>query len=265
MRKKLRPILIFTSKYSSNSSMNRIGVDNTKILMEKAIFSEGGLGIDEDAGLIIENENYVPACEKIRGFIQSLDRENDICLFYFCGHGYPDYNVETVYLAMTDTTEQNWDTCGYNAKQIISLIKSVQLKHYIIILDCCHSGFLCDMGENKQETHINIGEYINATGSVYIASTTANDLCNQICIEGKYYIPFSYHLANAFMGNYTSTESVLSIESIYETIESKLSEMNYITESIIQCKGKLATMPLFHVKKKMVFDLILLNFLIFSL
>lgn len=246
---KIRPFLIFTSKYISDSSLNRDGVSNTKEVVEKAFFSLEGLNIPIDDGIIIENEKYVPICEKIRNFIYSLNRENDIYLFYFCGHGYPDYNEETVYLAMTDTTPQNFNTCGYNVKQIVALLKSVQVKHYIIILDCCHSGFLCEMGEAFRDVPIDINKHMNNPGAVYISSTTADDVCSQTCIDGKYYIPFSYYLAKTFLGCYTEKTEVLSLSDIVNLVNVRLDEMKYNTRSIIQSKSEFAKVPLFLVGK----------------
>lgn len=248
-RLKLRPILIFTGKYSSDASLNREGVKNTADIMKRAVFSDAGLNIPIEDGMIIEDENYVPVCEKINDFIQSLDNENDICLFYFCGHGFAEYEKEAVYLAMTDTTKTNWTTCGYDARRIIALIKASDIKHYIVILDCCHSGFLCGMGENEQEKIINIGEYEGAEGAVYIASTQADDMCNQICIENKYYVPFSYFLANAFMGNINSISNIFSIQEIFKLVCEKLNEIeNYNTKCEIQCKNDFGNLPLFYIK-----------------
>lgn len=248
-RLKLRPILIFTSRYTSDPSLNREGVKNTAKLMKKAVFSDAGLNIPEEEGLVIENENYVPACDKISHFIQSLDNKNDICLFYFCGHGFPEYEKETVYLALTDTTKNNWDTCGYNARRIITQIKTSDIKHYIIILDCCHSGFLCGMGENEHEKIINIGEYDRAEGAVYISSTQADDICNQICIDNEYFVPFSYYLANVLLGNIKSDSNILSAINLFELVQKALNDMKeYNTKCEIQCKNNLGNLPLFNIK-----------------
>lgn len=248
---KLRPLLIFSGTYSSDSSLNREGVNNIASLMKKAIFSNEGINIPEENGLIIENELYVPACDKINNFIKHIDNENDVCLFYFCGHGFPDYEKDTVYLALADTTKNNWDTCGYDARRIIKIIKSADIKNYIIILDCCHSGFLCGMGDEEQGGLINIGEYKDADGAVYIASALADDLCNQMCIDNKYYVPFSYYLANIFLGKVrtNSFSNTLSIKEIYEVISEKLNGIReYNTKCEIQCKNDLGNTPLFTIK-----------------
>lgn len=248
-RLKLRPILIFTSKYSSDVSLNREGVKNTADIMKRAVFSDEGLNIPKEDGMIIENENYVPVCGKISEFIQSLHNENDICLFYFCGHGFAEYDKDAVYLAMTDTTKTNWDSCAYDVRRVIALLKASDIKHYIIILDCCHSGFLCGMGENDREKNINIGEYDGAEGAVYIASARADDICTQVCIENKYYVPFSYYLANVFLGKYDSYSNIYSIQKAYEMVCTKLKEMDdYNTKCEIQCKNDFCNFPLFHVK-----------------
>ncbi len=246
---RLRPILVFTSQYQSDKSLNRSGVDNTKELMEIAFFSKDGLNIPKEDGLIVFNDTYVSACDKIQDFILSANCENDILMFYFCGHGFADYINENVYLAMSDTNKSNWQNCGYNARNLVKLIKSAKIKHYIIVLDCCHSGFLCDMGDNEENRPINICQNENSEGAIYIASAMAEDVCYQTYIDDKYYVPFSYHFANALKGIYSSNLYKISLSKVYEQVCKKLNESNYNTKSIIQNKGDFVNIPIFEINK----------------
>lgn len=258
---KIRPLLVFTSKYESDSSLDRIGVENTRELLEKAIFTKDGLNIPNDNGIVLNNETYVRACDLINNFIQSIDGNNEICFFYFCGHGFPDYHNENLYLAMSDTTTTNWNTCGYDIKSIISLIKLNRLKNYIIILDCCHSGFLCNMGNHINNLPpIDIEHNDESEGAVYIASSMADDVCNQICIDSKYYIPFSYHLAKSLLGEYSTTLSSVSISEIYNIIKGILDKTNYVSKTIMQARGNLDKMPLFTIKQSTDINIYNFNF-----
>lgn len=219
---KLKPLLIFSGIYDSDKKLDREGVVNTSKIMKQAIFSKSGLNIKDNDGMIIEHQKYVPACEMISDYICRLNGDNDVALIYYCGHGFPMYSENTVYLAFADTTEENWQTCAFDSKLLIAKLVAKNIKRYIIIFDCCHSGFLCDMGENDE---IDISKYKIGDGGVCIASTRAEDACRQLIINEKYFIPFSYYLAQVLLGETEICSGELSIKEIYLIIKNKLEGM----------------------------------------
>lgn len=249
---RLRPLLIFTGKYSDDSILDREGVANTATLMKTAFFSKRGLNIPEENGCVIENDKFVPANEKIREFISNLNSEEDIAFIYFCGHGYPDYKRSSVVLTMSDTTSNNWLFCGIPHRDLIELLKQHSVKNYIIVLDCCNSGFLCDMGNQSTNSIFMLpeGEETDGDeetdGAVYISSTHRDDTTAQTIIEGKYYIPFSYYFANALLGTDDFSENDFSIQQVYDYVKKQLDKNpKYLSQSMIQTRGKINIAKIF--------------------
>lgn len=191
----LRPILMFTGNYSSDPDFNRIGVKNTFSLMKQAFFTSNGLNLQEKDSCIIEDMPYIKAYGKLQDYIESLTSK-DIVLFYFCGHGFPDYKNNTVILSTTDTTKKNKDKCGIKHIDLIELLKNNGISKYIIIFDCCQAGFLCGMGDENVDASFDINKIDKSIqNAVYISSTLRDEQTIQKEIEGKFYIPFSYHFA----------------------------------------------------------------------
>lgn len=249
---RLRPLLIFTGEYSTEKDLNRIGVANTAELLKKAYFDRRYLGIPFKDGKVIENDNYVSSCNTISSFLQSINPANDVVLIHYCGHGFPNVKNESVVLAMSDTNSRNWTTCGLDVHVLIDMVKENSIKHYIIILDCCHSGYLCDMGDNSSCSSTTIDFGPDTESAVYIASTEDDDICNQICIDNNYYLPFSYYFAQyllEFFENNQNTSCSLSINQLYEYVNQKLETIKqYPHKCNIQHKAKLGDYPLFKLQ-----------------
>lgn len=242
----LRPLLIFTGKYPDDSSLDREGVANTANLMKTAFFTKLGLNIPEESGCVIEDDKFVPANGRIRDFISSLNTEKDLALIYFCGHGFPDYKHNSVVLSMSDTTSRNWPYCGIRHDNLIEILKQCSIKNYIIILDCCNSGFLCGMGDESTDTMFMLPEDENAEGVVYISSTQRDDITLQTKIEDKYYIPFSYYFAKVLLGADETLGAELSIQQIYNSVKKSLDNTpNYFSRCAIQSKGDINNAKLF--------------------
>lgn len=244
----LRPLLIFTGKYPNDISLDREGVANTAILMKSAFFTKRGLDIPEENGCIIENDEFVSANERIQDFVLSLNPEKDLALIYFCGHGFPDYRHNAVVLSMSDTTSKNWTYCGIRHSNLIETLKQHSIKNYIIILDCCNGGFLCDMGDESVNPMFMLPEDENAEGVIYISSTQRDEFTRQIKFENKYYIPFSYFFAKILLGADEILGTELSIQEVYNSIKKSLDNIpNYLSRCVMQSKGNLIDAKIFKI------------------
>jgi len=236
----LRPLLIFTGKYPDDPSLDREGVANTATLMKTAFFTKRGLNISEENSCIIEDDKFVSANGRIQDYISSLNSDKDLALIYFCGHGFPDYNRNSVILSMSDTTSRNWKYCGIPHSSLIEMFKQYSIKNYIIILDCCNGGFLCGMGDENVNSMFMLTEDENAEGAVYISSTQREDITIQTKFDGKYYIPFSYYFARILLGADESVDAELSIMQIYNRVKKNLeSNPEYPSQCVIQSKGSI--------------------------
>lgn len=236
----IRPLLMFTGKHPNDSTLDREGVVNTGNLLKTAFFTKRGLNLPEENGCIVENDNYVSASGKIQEFISDLNPDKDIALIYFCGHGFPDYKRKSVVLATSDTTSKNWHYCGIQHSNIVEWLKQYAIKNYIIVLDCCNSGFLCGMGDKSSEVVFKLTENESAEGAVYISSTQKEDITVQMKIDDKYHIPFSYYFAKVLLGIDEALGAEFSIQQIYEHVEKYLEKHeDYPSRCEIQSKGEI--------------------------
>lgn len=79
---------------------------------------------------------------KIRKEIKELFiGEDDVALLYFSGHGFDDENDGII--VSYDYEEDDW---GIKMSEILEIANKSKIKHKVIILDCCHSGFLGNHG-----------------------------------------------------------------------------------------------------------------------
>lgn len=234
----LRSILMFTGKYKNDPVLDREGVFNSLMLIKQALFTNAGLNLDENDSCIIEDRDYVQAWNDLKKYIKSVST-NDIILFYFCGHGFPDYKNNAVVLSTSDTTSDNWDVCGIRHTKLIEIFKQNGVKNYIIIFDCCQGGFLCGMGDSKIDSVFKLDA--NDSGisdAVYISSTMKEQNTLQKKFGDKYYIPFSYFFAKYILEDSKSISKEFSIHDIYESVSSKLrADETYPAICIEQKKG----------------------------
>ena len=244
----LRPILMFTGTYSSDSSLNRVGVKNTFSLMKQAFFTSNGLNLQEKDSCLIADMPYVKAYEKLQDYVESLT-SSDIVFFYFCGHGFPDYKNNTVILSTTDTTIKNKDRCGIKHIDLLELLKNNGISRYIIVFDCCQAGFLCGMGDESIDASFDIKNIDKSIqNAVYISSTLRDEKTIQKEIDGKFYIPFSYHFATYILNRPKVTDLELSIHEIFDAVDKKLkNDSEYPATCTSQQRGTLWDEKIFEI------------------
>lgn len=241
----LRPILMFTGNYLNEPSLNRPGVKNTLSLMKQAFFTSNGLNLLEKDSCIIEDMPYADAQNKLIDYIDSLSN-TDIVFFYFCGHGFPDYRNNNVILATSDTTTKNKNHIGIKHKELIDMLKEHGVTKYIIVFDCCNAGFLCGMGDAEIDSSFVIDS--NIPNVVYISSTLRDERTNQREIDGKLYIPFSYHFAQVILKCPQEVHYEFSIHDIYKAVDRILkSDEDYQASCTSQQCGNLWDAKIFEI------------------
>ena len=125
----IRPFMVFNGEYE-DMKMNRDGVINTSKLMEETLFHTNNLHYDKNKAVVINNGRRTDVFRKLRQFAGSIDVENEMLLFYFCGHGCPDYVNNKLYLAMKDTDFDYVSDNGIAADAINEIIANYHIKYY---------------------------------------------------------------------------------------------------------------------------------------
>lgn len=76
-----------------------------------------------------------------KGIKELFSDEADVALLYFSGHGFDDENDGVI--VSYDYEEDDW---GIKMSEILEIANKSKARHKIIILDCCHSGFMGNHG-----------------------------------------------------------------------------------------------------------------------
>jgi len=75
---------------------------------------------------------------KLKGIIRDcFSGDENIALFYFSGHGYVD--ATGGYIVTPDFGEDDW---GVSMVEILEIVNRSKCRNKVVILDCCHSGFM---------------------------------------------------------------------------------------------------------------------------
>ena len=81
--------------------------------------------------------------------IDCFSGDDEIALFYFSGHGYIDSLGG--YIVTPDYAPADW---GISMQDILSIANQSHCKNKIIILDCCHSGYIGAINTLSQDTAV---------------------------------------------------------------------------------------------------------------
>lgn len=63
--------------------------------------------------------------------------DEDVALFYFSGHGFID--AIGGYIVTPDYSQDDW---GVSMQEILEIVRQSKCRNKVVILDCCHSGFI---------------------------------------------------------------------------------------------------------------------------
>lgn len=239
----IRPFMIFNGKYD-DESMNRDGVLNTKELMEYTFFSKDKLGFDEKKSEILTNETRSTVLKTLRKYVESINSETDMLLFYYGGHGCPDWDENKLYLAMYDTDFKHARDNAIAAEMIFSIIKEYHISYYTVILDCCYSGLNYSMsGKGENIYQISLDMYDELKGAIFIPTAEKNKRVETKEIEGKHYLPFSYYFFEILKNGIDNELKWISFQEIHKEVKKQLKILNIEIPSVEQ-KGELFNVAL---------------------
>lgn len=132
--------------------------------------------------------------------------DSDIALFYFSGHGY----VENTggYLI---TSECKYGDDGFSLTELLIIANKSPAKNKVIILDCCHSGFMGKI--NGQE-----GSSILSEGLTILTASSET----QYAIEENGSGVFTSLLVDALNGSASNLVGEITPGSVYAHIDQSL-------------------------------------------
>jgi len=103
---------------------------------------------DRTKNFFVKKALDVQSKGELKGLIhECFSGNDDIALFYFSGHGY----IDSIggYLVTPDFAPNDF---GVSMHEILAVVNDSNCKNKIVILDCCHSGFMGGISTSGQNT-----------------------------------------------------------------------------------------------------------------
>jgi uncharacterized caspase-like protein len=105
---------------------------------------------DDSTNFSIRMELDVKVKGKLKGAIRDcFAGDEDVALFYFSGHGFID--AIGGYIVTPDFSENDW---GVSMQDILEIVNQSKCRSKVVILDCCHSGFMGNITASGQTTAV---------------------------------------------------------------------------------------------------------------
>lgn len=218
--------VLYTSEYNDDFE-NLPGVKNSIDILIPLLENIGG----------VSSHCNCLACDAKNEFLEFLESFNsDICIFYFCGHGFISSN-QKLFLSTRDGSGRI--DMGIDYEWIINQINSHGIKNSAIVIDCCHSGKATNMGEATYDFPV-----LNK-GQVVFSSTDrpgANALHKEI--NGEYHAVFTYYFSEILSNGVCDGKRHLSFSDIQNEFLKKI-EGTDIPKPRIKTTDQMDQYPIF--------------------
>ena len=153
-------------------------------------------------------------------------------------------NLDCLLLGTTDTSFLNYTAkIGIDCQLVINTFKNNGVKKHIIILDCCHSALMSDMGEPVSAFHI-----LDNGGAVLTATSKVTHTAKQTKIDGKDHAAFTYYFAKVLKSGVENGKKTISLIELHKEICAMIETSeynNYLDLPQIKSKNGLDSIPLF--------------------
>lgn len=212
--------VVCSSHYKDSKIRELEGAFNSVRKLQSVILSE--LGVSEENTLFIYDKNQYEITTEIIEFQQEIQND-DVIIFYFCGHGMKIGDV--LWLFANNTIKANIEMTALNYNIIINSFRNSLSKRIFVILDCCNSGAALQMGGNdgKDSTKEVICE-----GEVILCSCAEIENAIQTEINHELHCVFTYAFAeilskgSAEVGEFLSAKDVVHLLKVqYESMSGK--------------------------------------------
>lgn len=172
-------LIVGIDYYSKINSLN--GCINDAHSVKAVLERNDGGDLNFDCSLLVaSNESSSVRREVLKDRIQDLfERELDVALFYFAGHGYLESSGG--YIMASDSTRGDE---GVPLSVILKYANDSPSKNKIIILDSCHSGFAGDIpGENVATLSDGVTILTASTKEQYASEANGRGLYTTLLVD----------------------------------------------------------------------------------
>ncbi|MGI6784174.1 MAG: caspase family protein [Aminivibrio sp.] len=144
----------------------------------------------------------------LKGYIAECFSGNaDVALFYFSGHGYID--AVGGYIVTPDYKQNDM---GVSMQDILAIVNNSKCKNKVVILDCCHAGFMGNITSTGQHAAA-IGD-----GVTIMTSSKSDESAMEVGSQGV----FTSLLIEALNGGASDVTGNITLGGIYAYIDKAL-------------------------------------------
>lgn len=182
------------------------GCVNDANAVSSVLARNGDDTVNFDVKKLVDGE--VDTKGKLKGAIRECFAGNDdVALFYFSGHGFID--AIGGYIVTPDYSKDDW---GVSMQEILTIVNDSKCHNRVVILDCCHSGFMGSITSTGQT-----GAIVNDGVTILTASKS-----DELATETNGHGVFTALLLDALKGGASDITGHITPGGIYAYIDRAL-------------------------------------------
>lgn len=163
---------------------------------------------DGSINFSVKRELDISTKSKLKGSIKDcFSGEEDVALFYYSGHGF----IDSIggYIVTPDYSQ---DDMGVSMHEILEIINQSKCRNKVVILDCCHAGFMGGISTSGQ------GAAVIQDGVTILTASKTNESAVEVNGHGV----FTSLLLDALKGGAADVTGHITPGGIYAYIDKAL-------------------------------------------
>lgn len=188
--------------------------------------------------------------QALREFLLGKQKGTE-ALIYFSGHGasVPDVLGEQKgYIVTSDCNPTTIDTYGIPLDSLNELIRKADLKSLIVILDCCHAGYILEANLVKQTLSV----FRSQTNYYLMAACGGSEVTYEGSIAGGGHGLFTHSLLEGLLKKNAGSDGQVSVDGLFDFICSQLRNQNFYRQVEPIRMGSGQSIPLVRYKSKQI-------------
>jgi uncharacterized caspase-like protein len=130
-----RSLLIGVQAYDGDKGLSKLTCPLADVALMQRVFGDERYAGEGASATVLTDPTHAEASLGLAKFLRELGRD-DVCLFYFSGHGMRDANGDL----FRDSDERDLELSALNIKRLRSVFDARHLRRVLVVLDCCYSG-----------------------------------------------------------------------------------------------------------------------------